>query len=303
MNMIKLFALLSSSILVLLIPIAIFAQSKTTPIVLDMQNAPILPKHFRTTANLTGTKDNHWQDYQDLHMAGGGQFSKSSLLKILKYLHTKDLIVIDLRQESHGFLNGNAISWYGYRASENGGKSNSAIDADQTWRLNAIREDASVFVQKRNEKSNVGKTKPIEFAVHDVSSEEEFVNSLHLSYYRIYAQDFHAPTADQVDRFLELVKELPKHQWLYFHCRAGVGRTSTFMVMYDMVHNAKNISFENILQRQVSIGGKNLTKLPATNSFKYKYAKERLAFLRSFYEYAKQNNDAFKTSYTMWLKS
>lgn len=306
MNILKFFVGVSTIILILFFPYFAFAVEYKPLLVLDMQNAPKFPHHFRTTANHPDDQNINWQGLKDLNILGSSQFSKSSLMKILNYLHFSNLMVIDLRQESHGFLNGNAIGWYGFRNSENTGKSTEAIEADQTTHLNELGKDQYIIINKilaRNANGGIEKTKPIEFAVHTLSSEEEFVKSLNLKYFRLYVQDFHAPNEEQVDRFIELVKELPKkNEWLYLHCRAGVGRTTTFMVMFDMMRNAKNVSFNNILARQAKIGGKNLKELPPPHNFKSEYAKQRLAFLHLFYEYARQNNDNFKTSWTIWLK-
>lgn len=308
MDIIKFFALVSLILIAISIPVFALAHYKKNsveiPVILDMQNAPQLPKRFRTTSNLPNDKEMNWHGFKDLNMLGSGQFSKAAFGEIIKNLHHEEFIVVDLRQESHGFLNGNAICWYGFRASENAGKSADAIEQDQASRLTELAKNENVFVHKiiqKDEDGVIQKTKPIEFAVHELSSEEEFVKSVNAQYYRFYIQDYHAPDDDQVDRFVAMVKELPKHKWIYFHCRAGIGRTTTFMAMYDMMRNAKNVSFEDILAREVKIGGKNLAELPAKGSFKYKNAKQRLVFLQSFYEYASQNNDAFKTSWTAWL--
>ena len=42
------------------------------------------------------------------------------------------MLIVDLRQESHGFLNGNAISWYGTRNAANEGKIGRQIEAEQS---------------------------------------------------------------------------------------------------------------------------------------------------------------------------
>jgi protein-tyrosine phosphatase len=269
-----------------------------TTLILDMRNAPQLPRHFRSTSTDPNAPANGWNN---LHIAGGGEFSELALKRIIEKLHIKHFTVIDLRQESHGFLNGNAISWYGPQDAANAGKSSEQIEEEQAKLLEDLgaQENADVYqVLKKSSAGIIEKSKLIEFAVHRVGSEKELVQKYHLRYHRIYVQDFHAPNAIEVDRFIRVVKELPKNEWIYFHCHAGVGRTTTFMVMYDMLRNAKHYSFDAILARQRALGGKDLTVLPASKSFKYQAAGERLAFLKAFYFYTRNNTDNFAIS---WL--
>lgn len=281
-----------------------WAASAEPLLVLDARNLPALPKHFRTA--LYPLPDNvNAEGLSDLYIAGGAQFSKLALQKILHRLGTKRLTIIDLREESHGFLNGNAVSWYGYRDAANANKTPLQIEEDQSRLLADLGQQVNAVVYPildKTPKGRIAKTQSVEFLVHGVSSEADLVNNARLKYYRIYVQDFHAPSDKQVDRFIQIVKQIPANQWIYFHCRAGIGRTTTFMAMYDMMHNAKKISLANILTRQAALGGKDLSELPPPDNFKYKSAKERLEFLKQFYQYAQENDDDFKTSWTSWRK-
>jgi protein-tyrosine phosphatase len=264
-----------------------YADYSGVRLVLDARNSLSLPRNFRVSP--------------DLHMAGGAQYSEMELQQILQRLRGKKLLVIDLRQESHGFLNGNAVSWYGPQDAANAGKTAREIEADQRWRLAALRAKKNVKVDSALRKSadgSIESAKPVEFAVHSVMSEAELAEKNHLRYQRIYVQDFHAPSVHETNRFIKLVRDLPASQWIYFHCHAGIGRTTTFMVMFDMMRNAKQDSFEKILARQEAIGGKDLSVLPASKaSFKYAAADERMEFLHSFYDYAQDNEDGFKTAF------
>jgi len=58
------------------------------------------------------------------------------------------------------------------------------------------------------------------------------------------------PLDDAVDRFILAVRALPDGAWTHFHCEAGLGRTTTFMVLYDMLRNANRVSLEDIVRRQ-----------------------------------------------------
>jgi protein-tyrosine phosphatase len=292
-------------ITVLLASVFAWARYTQSLLVLDMRNVFELPKHFRATSPLPAVNNMNLTGLSDLHIAGGAQFSKAALQRILQHLETKKLVIIDLREESHGFVNGNAISWYGKAAADNAGKTPQQIEKLQATLLGEISKMKNVTVNrilKKTPDEYIAKTKPIEFAVHGTSSEAELAERMHLTYRRIYVEDYHAPEPDQVDRFIKITTQLPPDKWIYFHCKAGIGRTTTFMVMYDMMHNAKTVSFDDILARQQAIGGKGLTEMPDQRRYKYKYAVERLQFLKRFYEYSRDNNDNFQTSWTAWQK-
>lgn len=278
--------------MVCLIPVA-FANYNAPLLVLDARNVPKIPKHFRMGTTID----------PNMRIAGGGQFSVMGLKKIREKLQVKRFTIIDLRQEPHGFLNGNAISWYAPQDAMNADKKPAQIDNEQLSLLLSLLGRQSVAVNKILQKAPNGKisaVKPVEFAVHQVWSEAELASQYHYRYHRLYVQDFHAPTDPMVDQFILIVKKIPPTNWIYVHCHAGVGRTTTFMAMFDMMRHAKHVSFEEIMRRQNEIGGKDLLTLPRTTSFKYEAAKERLAFLRQFYEYAKENHDDFKTSWSGW---
>jgi hypothetical protein len=303
-NVIKLISLIFTLVFFLLASTFLWARSTAPMLVLDMRNAPQLPKYFRTTSDPLPANINN-TGLADLHIAGGAQFSKSGLSAILQRLGAGRLIVIDLRQEDHGMLNSNAVSWYGRHNAENAGKTPAQIEEEQAALLTALGKQKVALVNNVLQKSAEGeitRIKPAEYLVHQTSSEEKLVADMGQKYQRIYVQDFHAPADSEVDRFLQVVKTLPKDKWVYFHCRAGIGRTTVFMTMYDMLRNAKTVSIQDILLRQVALGGRDLTDLPEENNFKYKWSMERVEFIKKFYEYARENNDGYKTSWSEWVK-
>ncbi len=290
--------------LLLLLSSSLVSAKITYPLLLlDMRNAPQLPQKFRAVTDTVPANINT-TGLADLHIAGGAQFSKASLTAILSHLHTRKMLVIDLRQESHGMLNSNAISWYGKHNAENADKNVAQIEEEQATLLKKLGEEQVATVDsilKKSANGEIKKVKPVEYLVHQTSSEQELVTGMKLKYKRIFVQDYHAPTEKEVDHFIEIVKHAPGNQWIYLHCRAGVGRTTMFMIMFDMLHNAKQVSFEDILARQIALNGKDIFKLPEKKHYKYAAAVERAEFIKKFYEYAKGNKDNYHTSWSQWL--
>lgn len=125
-------------------------------------------------------------------------------------------------------------------------------------------------------------------------NEKELVMSQGLSYVQIPVKDGGIPTDDMVDHFIELVKSQPENSWLHFHCKAGVGRTTTFMVMYDIVKNHKEVSLDEIIQRQLALGNVKPKNI---------YNNERINFLKKFYEYCNSNGDSYKIKWSEWKNS
>ena len=77
------------------------------------ENAPnnnTLPHHFRMTTDiksLSKDKDINLTGLDKLNISGSAQFSESGLSLIKSSIPNNfDLIDVDLRQESHGFING-----------------------------------------------------------------------------------------------------------------------------------------------------------------------------------------------------
>ena len=58
-----------------------------------------------------------------------------------------------------------------------------------------------------------------------------------------------------VNYFMDIVKNNPENTWFHFHCKAGVGRTTTFMIMYDIIKNGNEVSLHDIIGRQLLLSG------------------------------------------------
>jgi hypothetical protein len=133
-----------------------------------------------------------------------------------------------------------------------------------------------------------------------VASEQEVVERSGARYCRLTVPDHLRPPDAEVDRFIALVRELKPDAWLHFHCRAGHGRTTTFLVLYDMLRNADRVSAADIVARQAAVP-------PFYDLFDEKrnaqeHYQERARFVRAFYDYARAFREGYKGSWTDWLK-
>jgi protein tyrosine phosphatase (PTP) superfamily phosphohydrolase (DUF442 family) len=241
----------------------------------------------------------------DLNASGSAAFSEESLQKILKKLPSKKITVVDLRQEAHGFVNGLSVMWWDTRNTANRGKSLDQVLKDEAERLAGIKQSDKVTIERLDiddDKKTFEKKEPVKLPLQSVQSEQEVCKAHDLGYVRIPVTDRERPDDGDVDRFVRFVRELPEGQWLHFHCKAGHGRTTSFLAMYDMMRNAKKVSLDDILRRQFLIGGDDLAQDPPRDSWRYEGAVERRKFLAKFYDYCKLSKDGFKESWSEWLR-
>lgn len=225
-------------------------------------NGPFIRPDFNATSR---------QGLEHVPASGSAQFSGVGWVQLVTALSGKKFMVVDLRQESHGFLNhAIPVSWYAKRDWGNVGKTLTEITADETQRLQKLREAKSATIGNKNPA-----LPNIALPVKTVATESEFVTGHGFDYLRLPITDHRRPSAAMVDQFLEIWKKLPNNSWLHFHCAGGDGRTTTFLAMADMLTNAKMVSFEDILRRQYLLGGEN-----------FAFFDTRLQFLKQFYIYA-----------------
>lgn len=277
----------------ILLALCIGAFAQGLVLCLDSDNVPQkMPKNFRM--------------FPEFKMSGSAMFSESGLQAIKQNIPANKVTIVDLRQESHGLVNGIAVEWYGSHNAANAGMSLPEIVADEQNKLNGLLQDKEMALALKTKKDgDTGEMMAINtatIAVERVQTEEQLVQSLGFNYFRLPVTDHRRPTDSDVDQFISFIRALPADTWLHFHCRAGKGRTTTFMVMYDMMQNAKNVSMEEIFARQASAGGIDF-EAGEYGDWRQQYAEDRNLFIKNFYEYCRTNNDGYATSWNSWLAS
>ena len=142
-----------------------------------------------------------------------------------------------------------------------------------------------------------------EVKVDSVMTEREFVESLGVKYYRIPIMDYSAPTRANIDQFVKFYKSLPKDAWIHAHCEAGVGRTTITLQMIDMIRNATKLSYDEIMTREVLLGGQDVRFSAQTTKDPYKKANypKRAEFTKRFYDYAKAHPN-LDITYSQWCE-
>lgn len=275
-------------------------DSEKRSLIINMENQEILPRNFRMTREpyiQEKIRNPTLYGLSELQASASGQFSEKSLSKILETVPGNKILLVDLRKESHGFVNGIAISWYEEKNWSNIDKSLEEILMDESQLHKKALENKYIKLYQKNLDNY------LLVDVKEAYTEKELAEKMGIHYIRIPITDHLKPQDSDVDHFVELIKThfLPVSDfWIHFHCSAGRGRSTTFISMYDMMRNAANVSFEDILARQVIMGGKDLLQPFDGTDWRYDYHFERLRFLMDFYNYCLEN-PKFKQSWSSWI--
>lgn len=269
-SFISLFLLFTS--LISLKPLCFTSKKNESIITIDSTSSVGLPMRLR--------------DIPTLNISGSAQFTKDQLLNLKNYINKDNICIVDLRQESHGMINDLAISFLNpYKDLNNGFTTEQTIKAENSL-LNKIKIGNTIQLYKHT--GIFIKDITVDF----ISNESQLVTEADMQYKRFAVKDNSAPTPDIVDEFVEFIKNKPDDIHLHFHCAAGKGRTTSFMVMYQAMKNNSNLTLEQLLSYQYNIGGVNLHD----NNIQYN-------FLEDFCNYVQKNKDSnYSISYSQWIK-
>ncbi len=275
-------------------------------LVIDEEPGLKMPKKFRKASDEFKSSSESLpsrEGLDELKIAGSAQFSQNTLEEALKQI-SGPVWVIDLRKETHGFVDGTPISWYSPGNQSNVNESNDNILRQEQMVFTDVGRQKGILVSKilKKEQGVIKHSAPVDLKVKTARTESSVTNSLNLGYLRLGVLDHHRPSDETVDQFLEFVKTVPPEAWIYFHCRGGVGRTTTFMTMMDILHNASKVSLEDIVTRQALIGGSNLfsVSMDEDDLWKQSEADERKKFIGDFYEYVKDRKGYKHSTWSEW---
>jgi len=259
-------------------------------------------RHFRATIEAALPADIDAAGFAALRCSGSAQFSAAGWREIAARLgHPRDLHVIDLRQESHGFFGGSAVSWYARNNWGCVGLSDADTSSLEAIRLKILESSAEVLV---GSSSDVKAGRPPTFQSiqrREIAAERELLGLPEGRYLRLMVTDHLGPRPEVVAVLVRFVRGLDGRPPLHFHCRGGKGRRTSFMAIYDMLCNAHLVSYEDILARNSALAGYDLGKVPAEGALKRPYIQARQALLRQVYDYARATSGGAACSWMEWL--
>lgn len=222
-----------------------------------------------------------------LNISGSAQFKPSQLENLKKSINVLDTYIIDLRQESHGFLNDDAVSFYSPIKLLNNG-----FDSEETL----TREKADFISIKPGIVENIftefGSFLKV-ITVEKSQIEINVVKNASLNYVLFSTRDGFIPAPEMVDSFVAFVVKTPPTTHLHFHCDNGEGRTTMYLAMFQMMKESSKKTLNKILAEQLQAGGIVLTT-----------ERIRAEFLECFYAYTVENAPTnFKTPFSKWIQS
>ena len=202
------------------------------------------------------------QGLDGLNISGSSRFSLRQLKALDDFVNQKasgkTKVLIDLRSECHGFLNGHHVSWYGYINWSNIGKHRDEILQEEQQLFKDVI-GKTVLAGKIGSSNNFVMTDSMWITVtaDETKTEKEVMESMGWEYRRVTALDHVFPNDETLDQFLEVYRELPENAWVHFHCQAGRGRTTMYMVFFDMLRNP-DVPMKDIFYRHAKLGGISL---------------------------------------------
>lgn len=282
---------------------------------LECENKTSMPPNWRTSVSEFVERDllnGYDPDYEpsrkgldQLKASASSDFSDlqlDTLVKEIRKLHSGPITIVDLRNETHGLINGYHVSIYGKQNWANIGLSRETILAEESDLIhNTVGQQLStVVLDKAN---NYQSSDTIKFDVTTAETEAEACAKRGLGYVRLTVLDHCFTDPRSLDDFIAFVQQLPADTWQHFHCKAGKGRTTMYMVFYDFLRNP-DVSEKDVIYRQYKLGGNFMYyqgDKPKEESFKVPLAKEKAEMIPLVYKYIQENQPkGFRNSWAQW---
>ena len=247
------------------------------------------------------------QGLRELNISGSSDLSAKELEWVRDEIHKltdAPIYIIDVRGESHGLINGLHVSRYGANNWGNVGKTHAQIVAEEAADIHAtIGQTIDIYSLSKEDNYQPVESGRNTVEVTSAQTEEEACTALGLGYARFTVPDRAFPGDSELDAFVEFVQTLPAKAWLHFHCQAGAGRTTQYMIFYDMMRNP-GLPLKDIAYRQCLLGGNYLLydgSAPGEDPVKAALCAEKAEMIPLFYQYIQENHaNGYRTTWTEW---
>lgn len=197
----------------------------------------------------------------------------------------KKLIILDLRSDMHGFVNGEPVQFH-FGPSTKRSFDNELLLSEQ------IRRCDTMYLTDRHvrDMSSNGMLMDVE----NVNIEPNLVRSLGYEYERMPLDGAKKIDASFIDAFVSFIDTKVPETWIHIHDTDGLMATSLLFVMSDMLKNAHQVSYKDILMRHVAFGGIDFAQK--------RYDDNQGRFLRAFYTFAREHAINPMLTWSEWLK-
>ncbi len=276
-----------------------------------------MPKNYRTCLDDFKERDvipGYDPDYmpsikglKELKASASANFSSSGfdgLLSALRKLHQGPITIVDLRSETHGFFNGMQLSHYGLQNWANIGLSLEETMEKEHGEIHDAMGKVIIGATIDSD-NNYVPIDPIDINVSTAQTEGEACALRGVGYIRFNSLDHAFPSDRNIERFISFIQSLPDNIWLHFHCKAGKGRTSTYLTIFDMLRNP-DLSLRDAAYRQYKLGGEFVLddgSKPNEKEWKIPLKQERVEMLQLLEQYIKENRkNNYAVKWSEWKK-
>lgn len=241
----------------------------------------------------------------ELGASASAQFSEKQFGELADALRAasdgKEIVIVDLREESHYFLNGISISNFSLHNWSNLGLSHDEIEAvEGDFFEPMVGQTVTAYMEDDEQKQD----EELTITVESVMSERELVESEGFTYLRLPVTDHAFPTPDEIDLFIDYVKEKGTDDvWFHFHCYAGQGRTGVYLLLYDKMKNP-DLADQDILYRHAMTGSNYPLYLGSPDSYKVPMYAEKAEMTPLLLQYVEENHESnYEVSWSEWLEA
>lgn len=283
------------SVMVLIQP----AYPETPPegYVVELPDDPGPPDDWRSSEQASPKRKGN-AGLDTLRASGSAQFSLQQSYGLQKLLLGRNVVIVDLCQEPHTFLDGAAISWGPPDLVGTDRSADAVMATESAWTHHA---DAAKFVTVaeyapyRYVDTKTWQPVGLRLDVREAQTEDQLAAAAGWGYFRIAAPDNVLPRDADLDRFVAFVRELQQSEWLHFHCDTGGYRTTLYLTLYDMMRSYSLASRDQIIARERLLSSYDLlagsAKRPVGD------------FLARFFNYCWQCGPRFGRNWSSWSRA
>jgi len=232
---------------------------------------------------------------QELRCSASGRLSQSKIEKYFKKLPSK-VYVIDVRAEQDFYVKGISAGWLGIRYLD--GRFEDRLYTTKFYWGKPTQHLKWMWRRLINLHTLAMPTP------QQMQSEEQFLKNLGHEYYSFAGQRHMVHSNEMIQEFINFLDSLPEDAWLHFHCATGRGRSTTFMILYDIYHNAKRVPLGDIILRQHLLGGENVfdIALRPKGTWSKDSLVKRKKLVEDFYSYMTDPNGYGIRNWIDWIK-
>jgi hypothetical protein len=231
--------------------------------------------NFRTMQDpLTKTDHVNLTGLRELQASGGAPLRFSELQNKLQHVKGPKYIV-DGMAEFHGYIKGIPTTFFGYQR-----RGPNFRHLMRRWILTGTSEINPAFI----------------------TSEETEAKNHGFDYKKVNIGSTFIPADENIDEIVTFFDITPQDAWFHFHCAQGKGRTSMLLVMLDIMKNAPQVAFEDIIKRQHLLGSEDLlsTVVWKKGSYTKEQLEERKEFIQKFYDFVAQRKAGGTQRWSEW---